>query len=312
MSLTSQLDDAGSPFATFMSCHFPGVKNLSVALEAVRPSDTDALRQETPEGGRISWITLNSAIDHRLRYAFSYRGVPSKSVERGIATAWRLVSPGSADAVKQTGDELTAALGKLIAREQPVTRSQTIVLSADTEEALDRICYAMAWFEEVYRSRRLWPGTPLGEAKPDLSVDQLLEAVPAYAVADISAVVKLADSSFADVRETCPPERIHAGPALAGAVDVGGADVDLIADDLLLEFKSTATPSMLGKRDFYQVLGYLILDYEDRYGLRRLGFYLSRFGRLVIWTVEDYLALLGSRRPLDDLRRECAWRLATA
>ena len=308
----SQLDDAGSPFATFMSRHFPAVRNLSVALNAVRPADTEALRPKAPEGARISWITLNSAIDHRLRYAFSYRGVPPKSVERGIAAAWRLVSPDSADAVKETADQLTAALGKLIAKERPVTRSETIAFPDDTEEALDRICYAMAWFEEVYRSRRLWPGTPLGEAKPDLDAGQLVKAVPAYAVADMSAVVKLADASLAEVRDTCPPERIHAGPVLVGSTDVGGADVDLIADDLLLEIKSTATPSMLGKRDFYQVLGYLMLDYEDRYGVRRLGFYLSRFGRLVIWTVEDYLALLGSRWPLDELRRECAWRLGTA
>lgn len=126
------------------------------------------------------------------------------------------------------------------------------------------------------------------------------------------AVVKLADAGLAEIRETCPPDRMHTGPQLAGSADVGGADVDLIADDLLLEFLSTRTPSQLGTRDFYQIVGYAILDYGDRYGIRRLGFYLSRFGRLVTWPLEDLLILLGSRLPLEALREQCARWLALA
>jgi hypothetical protein len=309
MSLTSQLDDAGSPFAIFMASAFPDVNNALAAFDALRPSDSEALLPRVPDDVHASWRTLNNAIDHRLRYAFSYRGVPSKAVERGIATAWRLSPADSADAVKQTGTGLTAALAALVARERPVQRTESLILPAEAEEALDRMCYAMAWFEQVYLSRRLWPSTPLGDAKPDLTAGQLLDAVPGYAVEDIAAAVKLADSSLAELRENCPPERIHVGPVLDGSVDVGGAAADLIADDLLLEFKSTAKPSALSARDFYQVLGFMILDYSDRYGIRRLGFYLSRFGRIVTWTVEDYLAMLGNPRPAEDLRRECAWRL---
>jgi hypothetical protein len=55
--------------------------------------------------------------------------------------------------------------------------------------------------------------------------------------------------------------------------------------------RSTRTPSQLDARGFCQVLGYAILDYGDRFGIRRLGFYLSRFGRLVTWTLDDLLAL---------------------
>jgi hypothetical protein len=309
MSLSAQLDDAGSPLARFMRSSFPDVKNVSAAFDALRPSDSEALVPQVPDDVHVPWRTLNNAIDHRLRYGFSHRGVPSESVERGIAAAWRLASRNSADAIKETADDLAAALAELVARERPVHRTRSLALPTEAEQALDRMCYALAWFEQVYRSRRLWPSTPLGDAKPGLTIEQLLKAVPGYAVDDIAAAARLAEASFAELRASCPPERIHAGPVLDGAADVGGAEADLIADDLLLEFKSTATPSTLCAQDFYQVLGYLILDYRDRYGVRRLGFYLSRFGRIVTWTVEDYLAMIGSTRPLADLRRECAWCL---
>ena len=313
MSLTSQLDDAGSPITVFLTTVLPDVMNVSAAFHAVRPPDREALCPPAPERGRLSWRTLNTAIDHRLRYAFAYRGMAPRPVERGIAAAWRLAPPESADAVKHAGDDVTAALAKLISDERPKAgQPGSMLLDPPAEDALDRICYVMACFENVYRTRHLPPDSLLVNVTPDLTADRLLRAVPGYAVDDIRAVVALADTSLARLRDSCPPDRVHTGPPLAGSLDVGGADADLIADDLLVEFSSTRTPSQLGARDFYQVLGYAILDYGDRYGIRRLGFYLSRFGRLVTWTLEDMLALLGSRLPLGDLREQCARWLALA
>jgi hypothetical protein len=87
---------------------------------------------------------------------------------------------------------------------------------------------------------------------------------------------------------------------------VGGADSDLIVGDLLIDVQGTVAPSRLGKQELFQLLGYALLDYDDEYGIRRLGFYLSRFGRLVTWPVEEYLALLGCPRTLAELRKMCA------
>ncbi|HEY1704834.1 MAG TPA: hypothetical protein VGG75_34475 [Trebonia sp.] len=39
---------------------------------------------------------------------------------------------------------------------------------------------------------------------------------------------------------------------------------------------NTATPSRLGKKELYQLLGYALLDYDDEYGIQRLGFYGGR------------------------------------
>jgi hypothetical protein len=45
-----------------------------------------------------------------------------------------------------------------------------------------------------------------------------------------------------------------------------------------------------------------LLDYDDRYGIREVGFYLARQGALIRWTVPEFLTMLGARIPLPQLR----------
>ena len=128
----------------------------------------------------------------------------------------------------------------------------------------------MAWFEEVYRTGRLWPGTPLGDAGWYLTTSQLLAAVPAYAVADVQAQVHLAADRLAGLRAACQPAQVRAGPVFAGSLDVGGADADMIIGDLLLEVKASSNAT-IKREDIYQVIGNDLLDYHDAYLNRRFG-----------------------------------------
>jgi hypothetical protein len=310
MSLTSELKDAESPLSAFMAAQFPQVKELSAALRAVRPDDAEALHPPVAAGTRVAWGTLNAAIDHRLRYAFSDGRALPETVERGIAWSFRIAAPGTGPAFRRAGDDLGLLLGELIAAEQPASRSLPLVLPMAAEARFARLCYAMAWFEEVYRTGRLWPGTPLGDAGPGFTVKDLLAAVPADAVEDLVAQTEIASGALHKPRAACPPAQVHAGPDFAGSPDVGGADADLIVGGLLIDIKGTAAPSRLRKPEFYQLLGYVLLDYDDEYRIDRLGFYLSRFGRLITWPLEEYLALLGSSRSLPMLRAACATALA--
>jgi hypothetical protein len=310
MSLTSELKDAESPLSAFIAAQFPGIKELSAAFRAVRPDDAEALHSPVAAGMRVAWGTLNAAIDHRLRYAFSDSRALPETVERGIAGAFRISTAGTGPAIRQAGDELSLLLYELITAEQPASRSRPLVLSMAAEARFARLCYTMAWFEEVYRTRRLWPGTPLGDARSGFTVKGLLAAVPAYAVEDLVAQVEIASGALRELRAACPPTKVHAGPDFAGSPDVGGADADLIVGGLLIDIKGTVSPSRLGRLEYYQLLGYALLDYDDEYRIDRLGFYLSRFGRLITWPVDEYLALLGSSQSLPRLRAACVSALA--
>jgi hypothetical protein len=306
MSLTSELNDPESSLSAFMAAQFPQVKEFSAMFRAARPADAEALQPPVEAGTRVAWGTLNAAIDHRLRYAFTDSRALPESVERGMAGAFRLAPvPAAREAIRRAGDDLEAMLSELIAAEQPASRSRSLLLPKAAEERFARLCYAMAWFEEVYRTRRLWPGTPLGEARPGFTVKTLLDAVPGYAVEDLKALAEVASSALGELRAACPPCHVHAGPDFAGSSDVGNAEADLIVGGLLIDVKGTVAPSRLRKPEFYQLLGYALLDYDDEYGIDRLGFYLARFGRLITWPVGEYVAMLGGRRPIGELRQAC-------
>jgi hypothetical protein len=306
VSLTSELKDAQSPLSVFTAASFPGTKELAAAFRAVRPADGEGLQPTVPAGTRVPWGTLNAAVDHRLRYAFTGTSELPEGMSIVLTKVGRLVAPAVAAAIRKTGMDLWNMLDELVAMHQPGDRSRPLSLPASAEGRLSRLCYAMVWFEEVYRTGRLWPGTPLADAGPALTASGLLEAVPDFAVDDLIAQARFAADALGDLRASYPPSAVYAGPTFAGSTDVDGADADLIIGDLLIDVKGTVTPSRLRKPEFYQLLGYALLDFDDEYGIRRLGFYLSRFGRLITWTVEEYLALLGSTRSVAELRRDCA------
>ncbi len=162
----------------------------------------------------------------------------------------------------------------------------------------------------VYRTGRLWPGTPVGDAQPNLDVGSLLAVVPAYAVADLAGQVSLAVDALHSLRHDYPPRDVQTGITFAGSRDAGGADADLIIGDLLLDVKATANAAKAKREDFLQLVGYVLLDYDDRHGIAQVGLYLTRLGALIDWTVDDFLNLLGARRPLAELREMCAATLA--
>lgn len=65
-------------------------------------------------------------------------------------------------------------------------------------------------------------------------------------------------------------------------------------------------PSRLGVREFYQIAGYLLLDFDDRHRIRFLSLYLylylSRHGAALGWHVSEFLPLLGATGSLRELR----------
>ncbi len=93
-------------------------------------------------------------------------------------------------------------------------------------------------------------------------------------------------------------------PVFAGSGDVGGADADLILDGCLLEIKTSVGKERLTRERLYQLIGYVLLDYNDEHCIRDLGIYFTRHAALLGWSLEQFVMLLGgdSIPPLDVLR----------
>jgi hypothetical protein len=113
--------------------------------------------------------------------------------------------------------------------------------------------------------------------------------------------MELAEEPFAPLR-ALPAEARICGPVFQGSQDIGGADADFILGGLLLDCKAAIQPRRLGQDEMYQLAGYLLLDYDDRYGINRVGLYLSRQGALIVWSVPEFLHHLGTTRPVTELR----------
>jgi hypothetical protein len=185
----------------------------------------------------IATGTINAAIDHRLRYAFSDTRTLPDTVERGIVGACLLAGPAIGAALRRAGHDLASLIDELIDTEQPECRARPLVLPAPAERGSPACAMRWRGLRRCTGTRRLWPGTPLGDAGPGLTVDDLLRAVPGYAVDDLMAQAELTAPTLGKARAACPPSKVHAGPDFAGSPDVEGADADLIVGDLLLDIK---------------------------------------------------------------------------
>jgi hypothetical protein len=128
MSLTSSLDDRGSPVSRFMAAELPGLKELQAAYRAQRTDHVSALRPDPPGGVRPAWGTLGQAIDHRLRYVFSDQGEPSRAVSAGMDLAAAGPDQAVTGAIALAARGLRAELADLIGQERPAGRDREIRL----------------------------------------------------------------------------------------------------------------------------------------------------------------------------------------
>ena len=79
------------------------------------------------------------------------------------------------------------------------------------------------------------------------------------------------------------------GPEFAGSGDIGGADADLIIDHRLYDIKTTINPRKDFPDHLRQLIGYALLDWDDKYALTDVGFYFSRQATYMSWPLSRLL-----------------------
>jgi hypothetical protein len=300
VTLTSAVSDEDHPVGKWLRTQL----RRTAALRSSYGSDLPHRRVHRPVApGRsvVRWDLLGIAIDFRVRCAFTAVHV-APSAAAGIALAGQL----RGEWLSRLGMALLEAFGGHLASSQTHHRGTRWLLERSTEEHLDRLCFALSWYDRVYREGRLPPGSPLATVNPDIGLRQLLAIVPDYVIQDLQTQVLLAEQALGSLRDSSDEQECHAAPSFQGSGDVGGADADLLVAGRLIEIKSVSHPTALPDAMIHQLAGYLLLDYDDLHHIRELGFYMSRIGWLKLWQVEDFLRLVGARAPLSVLRAEFA------
>jgi hypothetical protein len=86
---------------------------------------------------------------------------------------------------------------------------------------------------------------------------------------------------------------------------VGGADADIIVEGTIVEFKTSRQPRPVAREHLWQLLGYVLLDFEDAHSIHAAGFDFARHDMTRSWPVEELTGILAeSRRPMAYWRRQ--------
>ncbi len=307
MSLTSHLSDSRSPVYAFMRERFPATRSVvragnkeMKAAETMRPPVSDA----------YPWGVVGAAIDYRVRYYFdatpperliAWQGAARLKLRHVSERTFWVATPSEIDLmfermdlVNRTTDEFFRALGGFVGRVRPARRR----LPRGEEERLCRYCVVLACLEQVFRAGAL-PGNPLfAEARG--TVPALLHTADQAVVDDLCSL----SWAFYEDHEGLLDRPTVLNPTFDGSLDVGGADADLIVEGCLLDIKARVGPRLLQGDDLRQLLGYVLLDYSDRYEMEEVGVYFVRQRALLRWPLGDLLTSLadGEAPPLNELR----------
>lgn len=162
--------------------------------------------------------------------------------------------------------------------------------SMPEERRLARFCLVLAVFEGIRRSNRpmlpeILQANALGDA------ESLLKAIPRSWVDDVTRLA----TSFRNRHPDWQGAEASLNPAFEGSRDVGGADGDLIVDGCLWEIKTTLNVKAEGFW-LYQLLGYVLLDYDDKHAIDHVGFLFPRHAASLSWNLQELVDELSGRR----------------
>lgn len=312
MSLTTSIKAPGTPARAFFEAHFPTLASPRADLR-LRVAGAATIEPSEREG--YPWRTVGMAIDYILRFCFpASADLPRRwddwtaTPDHPFALMYDLVDPLCQPLVaeraaagshlpeppwRQAVGPFFGELAAFLRRAAPHRRG----LVPQDQELLCRFCFVLGLFEELHRSPPLWAGAPLFTLPPQATVADLLGLCPIGAAEDLGAMLQ----GF--LRSQRPLLDGHAvlNPSFEGSALIGGADGDLIVDGCYIDIKATRQPKRPSPDQWpWELLGYALLDFEDRHRIRSVGLYLARQELLVTWAIEEFMVSLvspGSKVP---------------
>jgi hypothetical protein len=268
MTLSSHLKSPDSPIRKCLEQIFP-ILQLStrgspdakayssiLGFDNLAPCSLPTLAPKSNQG------TIGTAVDYRLRYYF-------RSYDQHETVAGRCVGKlrGALPALASLGSKFLDHQWELVKRLNPSGRQ----LNGEDEAALNAGCVVLTLFEQICRSGQVYP--PLNSLAPRAKLTDLLALVQPEVVQDINQL----SLAFSDDAKGLFNLRAILNPTFQGSADVGGADADIIVDRTLIDFKCLSkSDAMQLRAAVLQLLGYVLLDYDDRYSICELAVYLPR------------------------------------
>jgi hypothetical protein len=301
MSLTYYLGEKDSELSRFFEATFPNREELLTRYRL----DSPPLSVAPPVGTNPG--TVGTAFDFLVRFELD----PSPNLFLAMLGA-ELAGRHYVALLNELVDRLSCRIEEIAVGSISPVHVGPAPQPRDTE-LVCRGCYLAALLAEVYRSGEVWPGSLLSELTKRTTLDDAMAMVPDIAVADLQGMLTVARDALV------PAVTARGGPLWLGPVFDGSqwvpADADIIAAGPLIDVKTRAGSKRkdgsryngLDNKTLYQLLGYLLFDFSDAYGITEVGLYAARYGHLTMWPVVDLLQELAAERvTLADLRSQCS------
>ena len=268
MSLTSEIVSKDSWLNRFFKDEFG---QLTRFVKREGPA-IKALPAKVPLGARGQAALVGTSFDYRVRLQLDDNIGESPVLAQGIQRMHRVGS-----GLGRSIDDIWADRTERLLCETP----------AGNEFVLARASVILAWLDIAYRSGGRWSAGMKAIARGidrhgSRGWDRFLAAVDDDVAGEVAAL-------FAVARERLPTAGVLCGPKFAGSRAVGGADADLIVDNCLYDIKTTVNPRKTLPEDLRQLIGYALLDWDNKYALDRVGFYYSRQATCMSWPLSRLL-----------------------
>ena len=129
-----------------------------------------------------------------------------------------------------------------------------------------------------------------------VSSDAPLSDAESLEIAIASRLAEVTSLDVTDNHRSLFDLPVTTNPHFAGSAAIDGADADLIVDHQLIEIKTTVKAT-LGRDWVWQLIGYLLLDWDDAHEISGRGLYSSRHGILVTWSLNEFLSHASKQQP---------------
>jgi hypothetical protein len=285
MSLTGLVDEGkGTPLWDWLNVHFSETRDLvKQANAALRGGAGDTqpwvprIEGSNPQlvGTAIGYMINSSIRDGELLNTMALQGAAALS----FSSTREKSDPDALEIERAVVNRITE-----------MTPWQNHLDDLEWQE-FSGLCCLLARFEQVARAPL--HGIPDQEPKIRENGHNLTELVGAMANEatrhDLGALGRAAIEDHAHLRAA---KHLNLHPLFTQSVALTGADADLLYDGTLVDFKSSASTSIIGRSEAWQLLGYVLADTEDEHKIERVGFSALRWRHTITWTVQEYLDLL--------------------
>jgi len=303
MSLTSHLSRPLAPLSVWMRARFPMENRLWVLKECRQELclATLPVPGRIKKGTKYPYALIGTALDYRLRLYFDV--LPAKTVAfQGAFSATqfhqfaRKEVRGAKDKSIRTAREdkmgrLPGAIGDFFEGLDQTIQEVTPAgrrLKTKDEQELARYCIVLGLWEQVFRAGPMI-NSPLWVPHPKTTADEMLDLATPQMVRDMCQLSRLFFERCSDL--IAIGSKVVQNPTFKGSRMVGGADADFIADHCLWDIKTSIQNRISGDW-LYQLLGYVLLDFDDAYQIREVGIYMARQGVRLQWPLQDLLNML--------------------